>query len=307
MLFSLLVVTLVVFSLARATGDPLLLYAKPGGYGMTEEQIEALSKKLRLDRPLAVQYFMWLGRFITGDFGRTILDERPVFLVIREKIFNTLRLGVAAWLWAILVSVPSGVLSAVRRGTLWDYAARGFAILGMCAPPFWVGLMAIVLFAAKLGWLPAGSMDPTRAPAWSWTHIKYYIMPAVVLGWYPAAAILRLTRSAMLEVLDSEFIKFARAKGVRRWQVVWKHAFRNAVIPPLTMMALALAGFIGGAVVIEAVFAWPGMGSLAVQAIFNNDFPLLQACVVLFACIFVVTMFLVDVLYAYLDPRIRYT
>ncbi|MDP3063563.1 MAG: ABC transporter permease [Chloroflexota bacterium] len=307
MSFSLLVATAVVFGLSRATGDPLLLYAKPGGYGMTAEQIAALTKKLGLDKPLVVQYFMWLGKFVRGDFGRTILDERPVFKVIEEKIFNTLRLGLGAWLWAVLVSVPFGVLSAVRRGTVWDYAGRAFAIFGMCTPAFWIGLMAMLLFSVKLGWLPAGAMDPTKAPFWSWTHIKYYIMPAVIMGWYPAAALLRLTRSAMLDILDSEFIKFARAKGVTGRLVIWKHAFRNALIPPLTMMALTMAGFIGGAVVIETVFAWPGMGRLAVQAIFNNDFPLLQACVLLFAGIFVVTMFVADVLYAYVDPRIRFT
>ena len=307
MIFSLLAATMVVFGLSRATGDPLLLYAKPGGYGMSPEQIEALTKKLGLDKPLVVQYFMWLGRAIRGDFGRTILDERPVLQVIRLKIFNTMRLAMGALLWAVTISIPLGVLSAVKRGTFWDYAGRAFAIFGMCAPAFWVGLMAIVLFAVKLGWLPAASMDPLRSAPFSWTNIKYYIMPAIILGWYPAAALLRLTRSAMLEILDSEFIKFARSKGVREAAVVWKHAFRNAMIPPLTMMAVMLGGFIAGAIVIEQVFAWPGMGRLSVDAIFNNDFPLLTGCVLLFACMFVLANFLADIAYAYLDPRIRYT
>lgn len=307
MFFSLTAATMVVFGLSRATGDPLLLYAKPGGYGMSPEQIEALTKKLGLDKPLVLQYFMWMGRVLKGDFGRTILDERPVLDVVRMKIFNTMRLALGAWIWAVGISLPLGVLSAVRRGTVWDYIGRSFAIGGMCVPPFWIGLMAMVVLSVKLRLLPAGSMDPTGAAPFTWTHIKYYIMPAIILGWYPAAALLRLTRSAMLEVLDSEFIKFARSKGVSGWWVTWKHAFRNAVIPPLTMMALMMGGFIGGAVVIEQVFAWPGMGRLAIEAIFNNDFPLLTSCVLLFACMFVLANFLADVAYAYLDPRIRYT
>jgi peptide/nickel transport system permease protein len=307
MFFSLLAATIVVFGLSRATGDPLLLYAKPGGYGMSPEQIEALTKKLGLDKPLVAQYFIWLGRILRADFGKTILDERPVLSVIRLKIFNTMRLALGSWIWAVAISLPLGVLSAVRRGTVWDYIGRAFAVFGMSVPAFWVGLMGIFVFSVQLGWFPSGSVDPTGAFPLSWTNIKYYIMPALIMGWYPAAALLRLTRSAMLEILDSEFIKFARAKGVREWFVVWKHAFRNAVIPPITMMALMMAQFIIGSIVIEQVFAWPGMGRLAVDAIFNNDFPLLTGCVLLFACMFVLVNFLADVAYAYLDPRIRYT
>ena len=307
MIFSMLAATMVVFGLSRATGDPLLLYAKPGGYGMSPEQIEALTKKLGLDKPLVVQYFMWLGNMLKGDFGRTILDERPVLQVIRQKIFNTLRLGAGAWLYATIVGVPLGVLSAVRRGSVWDYIGRVYALFGMAIPAFWIGLMAIVVFSVKLGWLPVGNMDATGAAFYSWTHIKYYIMPCLLAGWYPAAGFLRVTRSAMLEILDSEFIKFARAKGVRGMGVVWKHAFRNAIIPPLTLMAISLAGFLAGAIVVEQVFSWPGMGRLSVDAIFNNDFPLLTACVLLFAGLFVLANFLADIAYAYLDPRIRYT
>ena len=307
MFFSLIAATMVVFGLSRATGDPLLLYAKPGGYGMSPEQIEALTKKLGLDKPLVAQYFMWLGRVLKGDFGKTILDERPVLDVIQMKIFNTMRLGLGAWIWAVAISLPLGVLSAVKRGTAWDYLGRGFAVLGMSVPAFWVGLMGILVFAVKFGWLPAGSMDPTESAPMSWSNIKYYIMPAIIAGWYPAAALMRLTRSAMLEILDAEFIKYARAKGVKEWFVVWKHAFRNAVIPPITMMAMMMGQFIVGSIVIEQVFAWPGMGRLAIEAIFNNDFPLLTGCVLLFAAMFVLANFLADVAYAYLDPRIRYT
>jgi ABC-type dipeptide/oligopeptide/nickel transport system permease component len=227
-------------------------------------------------------------------------------LVIKQKIFNTLRLGAGSMLFSVIVGIPLGVLSAVKRGTVWDILGRGFALFGMAIPAFWIGLMGILLFAVKLHWLPSGSMDPTRAPPWTWQYLKYFIMPAILAGWYPAAGFLRITRSAMLEILDSEFIKFARSKGVRETWVIWSHAFRNAIIPPLTLMAISMAGFLAGAIVIEQVFAWPGMGRLSVEAIFNNDFPLLTACVLLFAVLFVLANFIADLLYGYLDPRIRY-
>lgn len=307
MVFSLVAATMLVFSLSRATGDPLLLYAKPGGYGMSPDQIEALSKKLGLDKPLVAQYFVWLGRVVRGDFGNTILDDQPVLQVVREKIFNTFRLGAGAWIWAVTLGVPLGVVSAVKRGSPWDYFARVYALLGMAVPSFWIGLMAILAFSVKLDLFPSGSMDPTRAPFWTWTSLKYYILPCLIAGWYPAAGLMRITRSAMLEVLDSEYIKFARAKGVAGRLIIWKHAFRNAMIPPLTLMAINIAHFLSGAIVVEQVFAWPGMGRLTVQAIFNNDFPLLTGCVLLFSTIFVTANFLADVAYAYVDPRIRYT
>ncbi len=199
-----------------------------------------------------------------------------------------------------------GVISAVKRGTLLDYMARTFALFGIAMPAFWIGLMGIFLFAVKWDLLPSGTKYSYPAFPLSWSNIKYFIMPAVVLGWYPAAGFMRITRSAMLEVLDSEYIKLARAKGVRSTVVVWKHAFRNAIIPPLTLIALTLAGFVTGAVVVEQVFAWPGLGSTAVLAVFDNDFPVLTAITLIFAALFAGANFIADIAYAYLDPRIRY-
>ncbi|MDP3062568.1 MAG: ABC transporter permease [Chloroflexota bacterium] len=297
--------TALVFSLTRAAGDPVLMYATPG-YGRTPEQIDAIKKWLGLDKPLVVQYFIWLGNTIKGDLGNQIVTRQPVVSVIRTRIFWTMQLGLAAWIWAVAVGIPLGILSAVKRGTVFDYIGRSFALLGQALPSFWVGMMAILMFAVILGWLPVSTAGPTNVHPLSWAHIKFFIMPALTLGWFVAASLLRLTRSAMLEILDSEYVKFARAKGVSEWKVIWKHAFRNAVLQPLTLAATTLAGFIGGAVVIERVFAWPGVGRLALEAVWNTDYPTLTAVVLLWTLGFVVMNFIADLMYAYLDPRVRY-
>lgn len=195
LLLSLFGATAVVFAMSRMTGDPILLYAKPGGYGLTAEQEAVIRQKLGLDRPLVVQYFMWLGNVLRGDLGRTILDERKVTDIIKEKWGNTLQLALAAGLYSILVGVPMGVISAVKRGTLLDYMARTFALFGIAMPAFWIGLMGIFLFAVKWDLLPSGTKYSYPAFPLSWSNIKYFIMPAVVLGWYPAAWIPRASLS----------------------------------------------------------------------------------------------------------------
>jgi len=302
---SLIAATLIVFVLSRAQGDPLLLYAKPGGYGVSEEQTAALTKKLALDKPLVVQYFIWLGRVVRLDFGKTLLAEREVTTVIREKAGATLQLGFAAWVFATLVGVPLGVLSAVKRGTLWDYFGRAFALVGQATPVFLIGLLGILIFAVQLGWLPAGSR-PIGKPFFP-DQFRALIMPTIALGWLPAASYLRLTRSSMLEVLDSEYVKLARAKGVASNMIIWKHAFRNALIPPITVSALILIGFLEGSVIIETVFSWPGLGRTVVDSIFNNDFPLLTGVILIFALLYVGGSFIADMLYVVIDPRIRYS
>lgn len=291
--------TMLVFFLSRAGGrDPRYLYAQEGGYGLSPAMWEELGRRLRLDKPLVVQYFLWLWDTVRGNMGESLMDRRPVAQKIRERVPNTLRLGLAAWVFATLVGVPLGVLSAVRRGSIWDYLGRAFAVMGQAAPPFWVGLMAILIFAVKLRVLPSGTMGEGIS-------IKNYIMPSITLGWLAAAGYLRLTRSAMLEVLDSEFIKLARAKGVSETVVIWKHAFRNALIPPLTLSAILLAGFLAGAVVVETVFSWPGVGRLAYEAVLSDDFALITACVLVFTAGYLVLNLLTDLAYAFIDPRIR--
>jgi peptide/nickel transport system permease protein len=304
-IMSLFAATIIVFVMSRATGDPLLLYAKPGGYGVSPEQVAALKKKLALDKPLMVQYFIWAGRVLRGDLGNTILAERPVSKILMERLPNTLILGLAAWIFATVIGIPLGILSAVKRGTVWDYLGRGIALFGQALPQFWVGIVAILIFAVYFGWLPSGTRGSEK-PIWP-DQIKHLILPTITLGWTPMAAYLRITRSAMLEVLDTEYVKLARAKGVTGWAVIGKHAFRNALIPPLTVSALILVGFLDGAVLVESVFSWPGVGRLALDAIFNNDFPLLTGVILLFAIFFVVGSLVADFLYVVIDPRIRYT
>ena len=302
---SLVAATLLVFVMSRATGDPLLLYAKPGGYGVSEEQIAALEAKLGLDKPLIIQYFIWLGQVARGDLGQTLLAEREVSLVIGEKVGATVQLALAGWVFATVIGVTLGVLSAVRRGGILDYFGRAFALFGQAVPVFWSGIIGILVFAVWLGWLPAGSR-PIDEPFFP-NQFLALILPTVALGWLPAATYLRITRSAMLEVLDSEYIKLARAKGTRRSSIIWKHAFRNALIPPITVSALVLVGFLEGSVVVESVFAWPGLGRTVVDSIFNNDFPLLTGVILFFSVMYVAGSFIADMLYLVVDPRIRYT
>jgi peptide/nickel transport system permease protein len=299
MVLALIGATLFVFFVSRVGGrDPRYLYAQEGGYGLSPAMWEELGRRLHLDKPLVVQYLMWLRDVARGDLGESLTDRRPVRDKLVERIPNTVRLALGAWLFATLMGVPLGVLSAVKRGTIWDYLGRAFAMMGQAAPPFWVGLMAIFLFSVKWRLLPTGTMGEGLA-------IRNYIMPSITLGWLAAAGYLRLTRSAMLEVLDAEFIKLARAKGVSEPLVIWKHAFRNALIPPLTLSALILAGFLAGAVVVETVFSWPGVGRLAYEAVMGDDYALITGCVLVFTAGYLVLNFLTDIAYAYIDPRVR--
>ena len=305
-IITLLLASMIVFGLSRLAGDPLLIYAKPGGYGMSPQRVADLSKKLGLDKPLAVQYLIWLGRVLTGDLGKTIVSETPVSRLVGERIMPTLQLGLTSSVFAIALGLPLGVISAVKKGSVWDYVARVIALVGQAAPQFWIALMAILLFAVTLGWLPVGTSGPDDVSFFTWAKLKYLVMPTVTLGWGPAAAILRLTRSSMLDVMDSEYVKLARAKGVDSRLVIWKHAFRNAVLQPLTVAALTLAGFITGAVVIERIFAWPGIGQLTINAVWNNDFPTLTSTVLILTAVYVILNFVADIGYMWLNPVIRY-
>ncbi len=298
---SLIGATIVIFSLSRMAGDPRQLFVPQEGYGMTEEAWIELGNRLGFDKPVPVQYLLWLGRVFKGDLGQSIAFREPVTEVIGGRIGATVQLAIGGWIFAIMIGIPIGVLAAVKRGQVWDYFGRGVALFGQALPSFWVGIMLILLFAVMLGWFPAG----TRPPNFS---IKHYILPCITLGWPAAAGLMRLTRSAMLEVLDSEYIKLARAKGVSGRKIIWKHALRNSLIPPLTSALLLMAGYLNGALVVESVFSWPGIGFVALQqAVYNNDFPLLLGSVFVFMLIYVAFAFLADMAYAFIDPRIRYS
>ena len=295
--------TLIVFALSRLQGDPRNVMLNVGY--VSPEQWEAWGKDFHLDKPVVVQYLIWIGKGIfQGDFGTSLKTGLPVLEMVKNFAPASIQLGLSATLFVLLTGIPIGIMSAVRRGTLLDAVGRTFAVFGQALPPFWLGIMLILVFSVNLDWLPSGTRGHDAANGLE--KAKHFIMPAVTLGWLASAGLMRLVRSSMLDVLDSEFIKLARAKGVGNTSVIWKHAFKNALIPPLTFSALILVGFIGGTVVTETVFAWPGLGMMTYTSILNNDFPLMTGAVLVFTIVYVFAVFVIDILYAFIDPRIRY-
>ena len=296
--------TLFVFALSRIQGDPRNVMLNVGY--VSPEQWQAWGEQLNLDKPLVIQYVLWMGKGVfQGDFGDSLKTSQPVMKMVIGFAPASLQLGLAATLFVLLTGIPLGMLSAVKRGTIWDVIGRTFAVFGQALPPFWLGIMLILIFSVNLDWLPSGTRghDATNP----FERLQYFIMPAITLGWLASAGLMRLVRSSMLEVLDSEFVKLARAKGVGTNTVIWKHAFKNALIPPLTFSALILVGFIGGTVVTETVFAWPGLGQMMYTAVINNDFPLMTGGVLALTVAYVIAVFIIDILYAVIDPRIRYS
>ncbi|MFQ6029911.1 MAG: ABC transporter permease [Dehalococcoidia bacterium] len=288
------IVSVIIFAMSRAAGDPRHIFLDDYA---TQEDWDHLTKGLGLDKPYYQQYLIFLGNALKGDLGDSFPQSRPVMEIIRERIPATLQLGVTAFVFSVVVGMPLGVLSAVRRGSLLDTAGKVFSLVGQSAPVFWIGLMLMFLFAVKLELLPSfGRKEATSI-----------ILPAITLGWFFVAANLRLVRSGMLDVLDSEYIKLARAKGVSSRMIVWKHGLRNALIPAITYAGVTLGGLVTGSVVVENVFAWPGIGQLAIQSLFGNDYPVLQGVVIVFTLMYVLTSLLIDIIYSYVDPRIRYS
>ena len=290
--FAIIAATILVFGFSRLTGDPRLRFLSEH---TTQENWDAWGREFGLDKPLVVQYFVWLGHAARGDLGVSLNESRPALAMIKERLRPTLELAITGWALSIAIGIPLGILSAVRRGSVFDYVARTFALAGQALPPFWLGILLILLFAVRLHWLPAG----TRG------GLTNLIMPAVTLALINASSNLRITRSSTLEVLDSEYVKFARAKGVGNLVVIWKHAFRNAAIAPLTNAGLLLAAFLTGTVVTELVFAWPGLGRLAVEAVRTNDFPVITGVTLVFTLLYVGANLVVDLAYAFIDPRVR--
>lgn len=293
-IITLLVVSVVIFAMSRASGDPRHIFLDDYS---TQEDWDRLTVSLGLDKPYYQQYGIFLTDALQGNFGISIKEKRPVVDIIGERVVATIQLGGAAFLFSIALGLPLGVLSAVKRGSLLDGFGKMIALVGQSAPNFWLGIMLMFFFAVNLGWLPPYGRQEKLS----------IILPAITLGWYYVAANLRLIRSAMLDALDSEYIKLARAKGVKPAVVIWKHALRNALVPALTFAGVTLGALVTGSLVVETVFAWPGLGQLAVQALFGADYPLLQGVVMVFTMLYVLAALMVDVLYAYIDPRVRYT
>jgi ABC-type dipeptide/oligopeptide/nickel transport system permease component len=292
-LISLFLLSVIIFFFVRVTGDPAVLLVEPGA---SQADLDAIREQLGLDKSMGVQYVTFVTDLLRGDFGKSFYYRMPVLELYLSRLPNSLLLAACAMLFSLFIGIPSGILAAVRLGGWWDRVGKIFALLGQSLPSFWVGLMLILFFSVHLGWLPSSGSGT----------IWHVLMPAFALGWLFAAAHMRLTRSSMLEVLGSEYVKLARLKGLPEAMVIAKHAFKNALIPVLTLAGINLVIMVNTTVVVETVFAWPGVGRLLYEGIAFRDFPVVQATVVLCGAMIVTVNQIVDVLYAVIDPRIRY-
>jgi ABC-type dipeptide/oligopeptide/nickel transport system permease component len=289
---TLFILSLTIFTVVRLTGDPVTLLAEPGARA---EDLDRVRVEWGLDRPWPVQYLAFVKNVFTGQLGKSFNYEMPVSTLYFQRLPNSLELAFAATLISFFIGIPAGIISAVRVNSAWDNFGKIVALLGLSVPGFWLGLVMILVFSVWLHWLPTSGQG-------GWQHL---IMPALALGWYFAASLLRLTRSSMLEVLRSEYVKLARLKGLPGYVVLAVHAFKNALIPVLTLAGVNLVVMINAAVIIEVIFAWPGIGRLLYEGIFQRDFPLVQGIVMEAGIMIVLINLIIDLLYAYIDPRIR--
>ena len=285
-------VTVVVFMVVRLSGDPTTLMISSDA---SAEDVAKLRKQMGFDRPILVQFWEFLGGVVRGDFGDSLRYREPAFGLVMERLSATVQLTVASLLIAIVVALPAGIVSAVKRNTIWDRLAMFLALFGQSMPVFWFGILLILIVSVQLKWLPSSGSG----------SIQHLILPALTLGLYSTARITRLVRSEMLDTISQDYVRTARAKGLRERGVLYRHALRNALIPVVTVIGIEAGGMLGGAVITETVFAWPGIGQLAVRSIFNRDYPTIQAVVFIIACLFVLINLVVDLLYAFLDPRVK--
>jgi ABC-type dipeptide/oligopeptide/nickel transport system permease component len=286
-------ISVISFFFIHLSGDPVMLMLPADA---SHQEIEDLREQLGFNDPIYVQYLRFAWQALRGEFGQSLYYKIPAMQLILERLPASLELAVAAMLIALVVAVPIGIISAVRRGSLLDMGSMFGALFGLSMPHFWLGIMLIMIFSVRLGWLPTSGRGT----------LAHLIMPSVALGLSLMAMFARLTRSVMLEVLSLDYIRTARSKGLKERIVISKHAFKNALIPLVTVAGMQFGFLLGGTVIIETVFAWPGVGRLVVQAIFNRDYPLVQAVVLVLAVLFVAVNFIVDMLYMYLDPQISY-
>jgi len=294
-LFVVLIVATTVFFVSRLAGNPESTLLSPEQ--RRPEEVERLRKNLGLDKPLLVQYGTFLGNLAQGDFGTSWRGGgQPALDEIGDRAASTLKLGAAGVVFALALALPLGIVAALRRGTAIDWLSRFVAVIGQATPSFWLGLMMIFFFAVQLGWFPTGGDEQ---------GFRSLILPAIALGLFELVAIMRLTRSGMIEVMDTDFIRTARAKGLSERVIIGRHAVRHALLPVVTMLGLSLGRLIGGSVIIEMVFAWPGIGRLIIDSIFKNDFPMVQASIIVLAASIALVNLLVDVSYRLIDPRIR--
>lgn len=286
---------MVVFIISRMTGDPVSIMVD---FTTPKEDRDIIRKELGLDKPIAVQYLIFIKNAVKGDFGTSIRYEEPALDLVFQRIPITLKLLAVTLVWSLIVAIPIGIISAIKRNSIFDLAGMAFTFIGQSIPSFWLGIMMIMVVGVHFRLLPISGFGSGE--------LSYIIMPAITLGAFGMASFARITRSSMLEVMDSDYIQTARAKGLRETFVVIKHALRNALIPIVTILGLQIAGLLGGAVITEQIFAYPGIGWLAVQSIYNRDFPVIQAIVMIVSIGVVATNFVVDIVYTIIDPRIRY-
>jgi peptide/nickel transport system permease protein len=297
-------VTLAVFAFIQALpGDPVV--ALIGGQGGDRETIELKRKELGLDRPIPVQYGEWVSGLLRGDLGTSAVSREPIFEALKSRIPVTFQLAVASFIVTLLIAVPSGILAAYFWRSWLDRFMTVLALVGVAMPSFWLGILLILLFSVELGWLPpSGFVSLTKDPA---DALRYLILPAVALGASQAGVVMRQTRSSLLEVLKQDYVRTARAKGLTEYSVVAGHALRNALLPVVTIVGLQIGRLLGGSVIVESVFAMPGLGRYAVNAIFAHDYPVVQATVLLAAVVVIVSNLVTDLMYVLLDPRIKLT
>jgi|SRR5699024_1826009 len=303
MIPTLLIVAVIVFLITRMIpGDPAAVMLGPQA---SVDDVEALTEQLGLNEPLVKQFTTYVGDILKGDFGTSITYNRPIVDIIMDRFPNTVILAASALLIAFLVGVPAGIISASRHNSLIDYFVMLVSLVGVSMPVFWLGVMLVLYFSVNLGWFPAtgmGSMNDGIVP-----FLKHLILPSITLATIPMAEFARITRSSMLEVVSQDYIKSARAKGLSEWIVIVKHAFKNALTPLLTVLGLQVSMMLGGAVLTETIFSWPGMGLLIIDAIEKRDFIVVQSTVLFIAFIFVVVNLIVDILYKIVNPRVDYS
>jgi peptide/nickel transport system permease protein len=291
--FVVFAISLVIFILIRLTGDPVAVMFQSGE--PTKEAIEQLRKNLGLDQPTYVQYGLFLQDLFSGNLGTSFRTGEDVYTMMKEKMGATLLLAFGGMSVALLIAVPVGVLSAVKRGSAVDFFGRIFSLMGISFPNFWLGIMLIIIFAVNLRWFPASGYE----------GLEYLVLPSVALGLILSGILARLIRSSMLEVLNQQYISTARSKGISEWLVVIKHALRNALIPTITFIGIQFGTLLGGTVIIEQVFSWPGIGRLLIDAISQRDFPVIQGAVIILSFLMVLVNLLVDISYSFIDPRIK--
>ena len=302
---ALFAISLIIFALIRVSGDPLDTLMDEDA---TDEDYARVRAYWGLDQPLHMQYAKYIGNIATGKLGQSIrFPGKDASELLLNRLPATLELALVALIVSVLIALPLGVIVAVKKDTGIDIAGKIVALLGQSLPSFWLGLMLMWVFAVHLQLLPTSGRGDLDVSGLLGDRLKHLILPGIALGYFQVAALMRLIRSSMLEVLDTEYVKLARSKGIPEWKVIWKHCVRNAMIAPLTYCGLGIGGLMTGSVVIETIFTWPGVGLLAIDALRSQDFQVVQSVVLFFAVIFIVCNLIVDILYAYLDPRIRYT